>query len=166
MSHNLNIYDNDIETTKSVKLFGIEIDHQLRFNQHISTLSFKVVMQLIKNTLCSLRTFMGKVGKSAIINSSYMPILTIAFWFGIFVLTSLLAKTEYIQKRCLTFQLDHESIYEALIGKKENSTMEIKRLRGLTIDIFKTINGIDPSYMKVIFTSKVNGSNKVKCSPK
>ena len=34
--------------------------------------------------------------------------------------------------------------------------MEIKRLRILAIEIFKTLNDINPSYMKNIFTKKTN----------
>ena len=40
VSHKLNIFDNNTETTNLVKLLGIEIDHQLKCNQHISTLLF------------------------------------------------------------------------------------------------------------------------------
>ena len=35
ITHKLKIYNNEIETTKSVKLLGIEIAKQLSFNQHI-----------------------------------------------------------------------------------------------------------------------------------
>ena len=38
------LYNNEIETTKSVKLLGIGIDNQLSFNQHISKLCFKDAM--------------------------------------------------------------------------------------------------------------------------
>ena len=34
--------------------------------------------------------------------------------------------------------------------------MEIKKLRTLATEIFKTINNINPSYMKSIFTPKAN----------
>ena len=34
--------------------------------------------------------------------------------------------------------------------------MEIQRLRTLATEIFKTINNINPSYMKDIFTPKTN----------
>ena len=40
VSHKLNICDNNTETSSLVKLLGIEIDHQLKCNQHISTLFF------------------------------------------------------------------------------------------------------------------------------
>ena len=42
----LKIYDNEIETTKSAMLIGLEIDYQIIFNEHISTLCFKAAIQL------------------------------------------------------------------------------------------------------------------------
>ena len=36
----------DIQSTKSVKIFGITIDDSLRFDQHISDLCSKAAMQL------------------------------------------------------------------------------------------------------------------------
>ena len=34
--------------------------------------------------------------------------------------------------------------------------MEIKRLRNLALEIFKTINDVNPSFMKSIFSAKLN----------
>ena len=45
-THKLKIYNDKIETTKSVKLLHIEIDKQLSFNQHIWKLCSKASMQL------------------------------------------------------------------------------------------------------------------------
>ena len=61
VSHKLKIYDNNTETSKSLKLLGVGTDHQLRFNKYISTLCFKAAMQL--NALSSLRWFIGKAKK-------------------------------------------------------------------------------------------------------
>ena len=63
----LKIYNNEIGTTKSVNLLGMEIDNQLRFNQHISKLCSKATMQL--NAICRLAKFMGNEQKIAMINS-------------------------------------------------------------------------------------------------
>ena len=53
VSHKLNIFDNNTETTNLVKLLGIEIDHPLKFNQRISTFCFMAAVEL--NALSSLQ---------------------------------------------------------------------------------------------------------------
>ena len=66
-------------------------------------------------------------------------------------------KIQKIQKRCLRLILnDYESNYGNLIKRHGTITMEIKRLRTLATDIFKTINSINLSYMKNIFIPKTN----------
>ena len=59
--------NNDIESTKSVKLLGITIDNLLRYDQNISNLCSKAAMQL--NALGRLQKYMGKPEKVAILNS-------------------------------------------------------------------------------------------------
>ena len=46
--------------------------------------------------------------------------------------------------------------YGNLIKKNGTTTMKIKRLRTLATEVFKTINNINPLYMKNIFTPKTN----------
>ena len=66
-------------------------------------------------------------------------------------------KIEKIQIRCLGLVLDdYKSDNGNLIKKNGTTTMEIKRLQTLATEIFKTINNINPSYMKNIFTPKTN----------
>ena len=67
VTHKLRIYDNEIETTKSVKLLAVEIGYQIKFNEHVSMLCSKAVMQL--NALYKLQKYMGKTEKNAIINN-------------------------------------------------------------------------------------------------
>ena len=47
ITHNLKIYSNEIETTKPVKLLGIEIDNQLSLNQRISNLCIYLFIYLL-----------------------------------------------------------------------------------------------------------------------
>ena len=66
-------------------------------------------------------------------------------------------KIEKIQKRCLRIDLDdYESDYEVLLRKSGKVAMEIRRLRVLAIEIIKTVNNLNPSYMKDIFTPKLH----------
>ena len=46
--------------------------------------------------------------------------------------------------------------YGNLIKKNGTTTMKIKRLQTLATEVFKTINNINPLYMKNIFTPKTN----------
>ena len=59
---------------------------------------------------------------------------------------------EKIQERLLRFQLIHfYSPYEELLTKAVKKTMLISRLKVVCTEIYKTINGIYPEYMKEIF---------------
>ena len=63
-----------------------------------------------------------------------------------------LNKTESIQKRALRFLLDDdESSYKILLSKSRKNSMYINRLKILCTEIFKTINDLNPSYLKTIF---------------
>ena len=90
ITHKLKIYNNEIETIKSVKLLDIEIDNQLSFNQHISKLYSKSAMQL--NAICRSAKFMGNKDKIAMINSLFTPLLATVFLSGIFTHVNLCKK--------------------------------------------------------------------------
>ena len=51
---------------------------------------------------------------------------------------------------------DYDSDYETLLKISGTSTMQIKRIKQLAIEIFKTVNNLNPDFMKNIFTSKQN----------
>ena len=59
--------NNDIESTKSLKLLGITIDDRQRVDQHISSLCSKAAMEL--NVLGRLQKYMGKPEKVAVVKS-------------------------------------------------------------------------------------------------
>ena len=90
ITHKLKIYNNEIETIKSVKLLDIEIDNQLSFNQHISKFYSKSAMQL--NAICRSAKFMGNKNKIAMINSLFTPLLATVFLSGIFTHVNLCKK--------------------------------------------------------------------------
>ena len=50
----------------------------------------------------------------------------------------------------------YDSDYETLLKISGTSTMQIKKVNQLAIEIFKTINNLNPDFMKNIFTSKQN----------
>ena len=63
-----------------------------------------------------------------------------------------LKKVETLQKRALRFLYnDYSSPLEEILKKSGKVCMEVNRLRYLCIEIYKSINNINPSFMKQIF---------------
>ena len=100
---------------------------------------------------------MGKKQKEALINSfifsnfNYCPLV----WH--FCSSKSSQKIEKIQLRYLRIICnDYSSDYQTLLKLSQKSLMEINRLRTLALEIFKTINDLNPSFMKSIFSEKLN----------
>ena len=112
-------------------------------------------MQL--NAISRLQRFMGKEQKEALINSfifsnfNYCPLV----WHFCSCKSS--QKIEKIQLRCLRIIYnDYSSDYQTLLNRSQKPSMEIKRLRNLALEMFKTINDLNPKFMKSIFSAKLN----------
>ena len=61
-------------------------------------------------------------------------------------------KIESIQKRALRLlHNDYTSTYDSLLGKENKPSMELKRYRTLALEIFKTVNVLNPTYMQHLF---------------
>ena len=70
----------------------------------------------------------------------------------------LLNKIENLQKRALHFLYDvFETSYEDLLSKGWKSTMNVRRLRTLCVEIYETLNDLNPNFMNYIFKFKING---------
>ena len=63
-----------------------------------------------------------------------------------------LSNVESLQKRALRFLYDnYDSSYESFLKLAGKSTMNVTKLRSLCIEIFKTLNDINPVFMNEIF---------------
>ena len=146
----LRIDGKNIETKNQVTLLGVEIDDKLKFDKHISSLCKKSNNQL--NALSRIQTFLGQKEKETMINTfiysnfNYAPLV----WH--FSSRNSEKKIEKIQERCLRLVLnDYTSNYENLLIKSGKPSMELRRLRILVLEIFKTLNSLNPEFMREIF---------------
>ena len=146
-----------IDSADSVVLLGIHIDNKLKFDEHIGELC-KTSSRLL-NSLFRLKRYISADARQLAINSfitsnfNYCPLI----WN--FSTSKSLNKIESIQKRALRFITENNRIdYISLLDNMGQCTMRVKRLRSLCIEIFKTLNGLNPIYMKDIF--KKQDSNK------
>ena len=72
--------------------------------------------------------------------------------------TQPLNKIENFQKRALRFLYnDFEASYEDLLSKGGKSKVNIRILRTLCVESYKTLNDLNPSFMNNIFKLKING---------
>ena len=150
----ISIRGNIIESENSVKLLGIQLDYKLNFDPHISELCRKAATQL--NVLKRLRAYIGFEERKVLVQSfvysnfNYCPLV----WR--FCSAKSTNTTEKIQERALRFLYnDHVSSYVLL--KSQRCTMYVSRLRSLSLEIFKTLNDLNPSFMKDIF--QIRASN-------
>ena len=96
---------------------------------------------------------MGKEQKEALINSftfsnfNYCP----SVW--VFCSCKSSQKIEKIQLRCLRIiYSDYSNDYQTLLKLSQKPSMELS----LALEMFKTINDLNPSFMKSIFSAKLN----------
>ena len=66
-------------------------------------------------------------------------------------------KIENIQKRILRFVLnDHTFNYETLLNKSRKCTIEVRRLQLLALEVFRSVNKLNPIYMQSLFAKNIN----------
>ena len=70
-------------------------------------------------------------------------------------------KIEKIQERTLRILYnDRTSDYNQLLSKPSKAPMEVKRLRKLALEIFETLNNLNPEYMTEIFYKTTNHTHR------
>ena len=156
--HKMNFAGFEITTEKVVNLLGIDIDFKLNFNKHIGSLCKKAAGQL--NAICRMGKYVGEDEKKILIQSfvhanfNYCPLV----WF--FTSPESLRKIERIQERALRITYnDFNSSIKDLLSKAQKTTFLIKQHKNLAIEVFKTLQNLNPSYMKDIFTRNENPYN-------
>ena len=152
----LKIGDKIIKASSSVKLLGVQIDDQLNFNLHISNICRSAANQLY--ALIRLKCFLAFEEKKTLINSYFYSNFNYCSLVWLFSSAKSLNKVESLQKRALRFLYDnYDSSYESILKISGKSTMNANRLRSLCIEIFKTLNNINPAFMNEMFElSKTN----------
>ena len=79
-------------------------------------------------------------------NVNYCPLV----WY--FTTTNQLQKIEKIQQRALRFITnDYVANYETLLRDTEMTTMRVRQMQNLCIEIYKTLSNLNPKYMHELF---------------
>ena len=147
------INDVRIEAENHVKCLGITIDNALKFNKHVDILCDNASRQI--NVMYRFRGIFGFKQREAIHNTfilsnfNYCPVV----WH--FCTKKSTRKMEKIQERALRFLFnDKFSTYQCLLQKCESTTLHMRRIKTIALEVYKSLNDLNPSFMKEMFKTK------------
>ena len=145
-SFQINIGNETVSNSQYEELLGVKIDHELNFNEHVSSLCKKASQKL--NTLSRIASCMTFDQRRLILNSfitsyfSYCPIV----WM--FHSRKLNERINHIHERALRI------VYKDHF--KDNSlNIHHRNLQKLVTEIFKVKNGLSPELINDVFETKL-----------
>ena len=149
----LNINGTYMTSAESVKLLGVTIDRKLSFLPYIKEICAKVNSKT--KALLRIRNYLETSKAKLLCNSyilsqfNYCPII---WMFSNKEGNSLITVAH---KRALRAMLNDFSLeYGDMLALSGNATIHEKNLRSLALVVYKSINGLNPSFMEEFFTLK------------
>ena len=143
----------NIECTDDVKLLGVDIDYQLNFNTQITNICRKASRQI--NVLKRIGQHLPLACRKLIYHSFIMSSFNFCplVWHNCSKRNT--NKLERLHYRALKFiYQDFSSSYDDLIERAGVSTLEMRRMRQLAIEVFKILAGDRPTYMSNLVIPK------------
>ena len=148
----------EITSEPYVKLLGVLIDNKLSFNQHVSEVIKKSSRQLncLKRVAYSLDTKTRLLLYKTFVSSNFNYCAVVWHNCG----KSNTNKIEKIQHRALKFiYSDYKSDYQTLLSKANIPSLELARLRLISIEVFKIFHRISPPFLRDGFNFSTNRYN-------
>ena len=147
------IGDSRIWETQRQKLLGVHIDNQLSFKYHTSQLCLNAGRKL--SALARISHLLSQDRRRTIAKTfiesqfSYCPLV----WM--FVDRTVNWKINRLHERALRIvYYDYESTFGELLEKDSSFTIHQRNIQSLAIEMFKTKNNENPSFMKNVFVNK------------
>ena len=133
-----------------VELLGIEIDNTLTFTDHRQNLCSKV------NAFSRLNAYISRPQAMLICNAVILSNLSYCLLISLFSTKAANNEINRTHKRALRIHLkDYDSSFDELLEKCESVKIHVQNLQKLMIDIHKTMNNLNPSYIWGFHEKKV-----------
>ncbi len=141
------INENKIQATNKVKLLGIEIDNALTFTAHIQNLCSKVNRKI--NAFSRLNTYISRPQAMLILNAVILSNFNYCPLIWLFSTKASNNEINRTHKRALRILFkDYDSSFNELLEKSESVNIHAQNRRKLMIEIYKTMNELNPSYIR------------------
>ena len=137
------IQNSTLSCEETVKLLGIEIDYQLNFDIHISSVCRKASQQL--NILKRLGRYLDRLSKLTIFHTFILSNFNFCPLAWHFCTDKNSKKLEKVQERALRFVYDdYTSSYINLLEKALVPSLQIRRIRTMALETYKIVNKLAP----------------------
>ena len=147
------INDQIIKCSEYVKLLGVFIDSKLTFNRHINNLCNKANMKI--NCLFRIRNFIGEKQAALLGNAYILSYFNYCPLIWMFYSKTLGKKINHVHKRCLkAIYRKYDFDLPDLLSELKLPTIHTKHIHFLLIEVFKSLNGLNPEFMSDFFQEK------------
>ena len=154
VKHSINVNNTFIKAMDHVKILGITIDSQLKFDKHISDICKQAGRQL--NVMHRLKRNLCLDSRKAIYQSFLMSVFNYCPVVWHFCSMKSVHQMEHIHERALRFVFNNQtSTYEQLLEIANVNSLYMTRVYFAAIEVFKAVNEISPPYMCTMFQKKV-----------
>ena len=160
-AHNINLHivGVNIKQLISIKFFGVLLDSELNFCEHISSLSKKASQQI--GVLRLLRKLIPTHAKLQLYKAAILPHLTYCSTVWNYCRATDKRKVEGLQERSPRVVFNNESVsYDELLWLAELPSLVNRRLQEITILMFKTKKNQLPSQIQELFMLKTNSDRR------
>ena len=149
----VNVGNQEIKPSSSVKLLGLNIDNKLNFKKHIKEISSKAGAKL--NAIKRLGLYLNKAERKLLIDAHVTSQLRYSSTVWHMCGLTEIHKLERLHERCVRFiYQDHVNSYFDILNENNVTTLYGERTRAMCCETFKTINGLNAEYMKDIFEER------------
>ena len=136
--------------THLVKLLGVKIDSNLKFNTHLTLVCKKAAQKL--NALSRLCSFLPLTQRKSLMSAFFISQFSFCPLVWMCHSRTLNRKINNLHYRALrVVYRDETSFYSDLLNKDGSVTIHHRNLQSLAIEIYKVYQGVSPSFMSNIF---------------
>ena len=147
-----------IKESSEEKLLGVTIDKNLSFKTHLNSLCKKASQKL--HALARISKFMDTDKRVMMMNTFVMSQFSYCPLIWMFHDRRINNKINKIHERALRIAYrDSHSCFEFLLEKNNSVSLHQKNLQLLLVEIFKTKENLNPSFMNDIFVERTENYN-------
>ena len=149
-SFQIKIGNETVNNSKYEKLLGVKVDHELNFNEHVSSLCKKASQKV--NALSRIASYMTFDQRRLILNSFITSHFSYCAIVWMFHSRKLNERINHIHERALRIVYkDFNSSFQELLIEDNSLNIHHRNLQKRVTEIFKVKNGSPPGIMNDLF---------------